>query len=792
VTLQFIGNSYFYLDTGGRRIGNFADQEVMVQQDNGGLYIVLEFGQSLTLDRSSVSSSDISSPGLTFSNATERGPPGSYRFTVSGGDLTAGDNIVISYAAAAWTYAGAAVNVENTRNLTVAPNASLTYIDILYHTVGATRLAESSINGNEFTLSGTGVGSATLSTSVAPSRLADSNVYRYYFTRGFSVGQVSVNFQAGAWVDEAGNPAAAEQQKSFQLIEAVPLAEPGQPATRVFFIEISGGFKLQGLGFTDEPIVDIRGKVVMEIGDFPAPNNQTVTRFSIDASGTIKIIKLGNIGSVGARFILQTGDTVTGNPEFWGVAKVQVNLDFLKNYGIFAEGSALLQINTTPTVKSEKIFLEGVPGDLIAEDLNLDLSALSNSVLGEVAAPIWDLSQVDIDPLRPGIQTINLAGAMVQTVVRGQKWKISTKDAVDPEKSGPTFFLALEQSDEAGGGLDLNLRTDTQTFDLAAESFSIEIVGSLRIKANGSSDPNAEDWVVLTGGFFLRITPERFEIFVTAFASVPILGLSGQATGLLIIDGSTSGPGIPGIALMLNLQLGVGVPPPNAPADDRSSVSNIGNGSIFRLTGEVLVMLNTTMRDQIFEIPDSFLPLLPPGAPTTIEIYDNAPGLDGMRSTPAGQDRNIYVTANIQGSITLFDTITLSGFIGFTASTGQVRISGAVSTNIRYIGSLSGSLDLIFFIDRNGAGPGVVGRVTLAIADGGAIPGVRLSGQFLLEVNTYSSDVIVQSFQTNREHDPAYSGSKAGSSSAPCWKSAATSSLPSSPTPSPSTCACRR
>ena len=759
LTLKFIGNSFFYLDSSGKRIGNFADQAATVQQDSSGLFIVVEFGQSLSLDKSSISSSDISSPGLTFSNATERGPPGSYRIAVSGGSIAVGDTITISYAQAAWTYRNQTVSVENTRALTVAANDSLTYIDIRYNSAGEIQLETASFNGDEFTLSGAGLGTAALSTNpkYGPNRLGNTNVFRYYFSRGFTAGPLTVAFRAGAWVDEAGNPGAADEE-SFQLIEAVPLAEPGQPAPRVFFIEISGGVKLQGLGFTNEPIIDIRGKVVIEIGNFPAPNNQTITRFTLDASGTVKIIKLGNIGSVAARFILQTGDTVTGNPEFWGVAKIQVNLDFLKNYGIFAEGSALLQINTTPTPKSEKIALEGVPGDLIAEDLDLDLLSLSDTVLGEVGVPSWDLSQIDVDPARAGIQTINLAGAIVQTVVRGQKWKIITKDATDPAKSGPVYFLQLERSNEAGGGLDLNLRSEAQTFVLPAESFSIEIVGSLKIKANGSPDPNAEDWVILTGGFFLRITPQRFEVFVTAFASIPVLGLTGQATGLLIIDASTAGPGIPGVALMLNVELSVGVPPPNAPADDRGSVSDIGNGRIFRLTGEVLVMLNTTKRDQNFRIPDSFLPLLPAGAPPTITIFDNAPKLNGERSTEPGAQRNIYITANIQGSITLFDAITLSGFIGFTASEGQVRISGAVSTNIQYIGSLSGSIDLIFFIDRNGNGPGVVGRVTLAIADGGAIPGVVLSGQFLLEINTYSSEVIIESFQTNKEHDPSYSG----------------------------------
>ena len=132
-------------------------------------------------------------------------------------------------------------------------------------------------------------------------------------------------------------------------------------APPVFFIEISGGIKLEGLGFTDEPIIDIRGGVTLEIGDFQLTNGDIVKRFTLDANGTIKIIKLGNIGSAAARFVLQTGATVSGSPEFWGVAKIQANLDFLKNYGIFAEGSALLQINTTSTPKTEKIALEGVP-----------------------------------------------------------------------------------------------------------------------------------------------------------------------------------------------------------------------------------------------------------------------------------------------------------------------------------------------------------------------------------------------------------------------------------------------
>jgi hypothetical protein len=172
--------------------------------------------------------------------------------------------------------------------------------------------------------------------------------------------------------------------------------------------------------------------------------------------------------------------------------------------------------------------------------------------------------------------------------------------------------------------------------------------------------------VVFSGGFFLRITPTRFELFITAYAAIPVLGLEGQATGLAIIDARLSGPGIPGIALFLDLQLSVG-----GGGAGGGGAPGLGDGSLFRLEGRVTVMMNTTMREQVFEVPEEFWPFMPPGAPTSIEVFDNAPNLDGSRQTAPGADPNIYITANIQGSITLFNAITLSGYIGFTASTAR-------------------------------------------------------------------------------------------------------------------------
>ncbi|HTD67964.1 MAG TPA: hypothetical protein VK846_15675, partial [Candidatus Limnocylindria bacterium] len=418
--------------------------------------------------------------------------------------------------------------------LTVAADANLSYIDVRFQTAGGVPLDETTIldAGHEFGLSGAGLGTASLSNQ-APTQLGsstdgldndndgqvdevDENVYRFYITRGFAVGSVSITYIAGSWNDGSGNLGTAGTQ-SFQVIEAIQdsgSGSGGEAVGRVFYIEISGGIKLQGLGFTDEPIIDIRGRVVLEIGDFQiadgngdgiADDPTIVKHFTLEASGTIKIIKLGNIGSAAARFVLLTGDTVSGNPEFWGVAKIQANFDFLKNYGIFADGSAMLQINTTPTIKTEQISLEGIPGDIIAPNLTLSLSTLSNSPLASVPIPdAWvpvlkplvfpAFDGLDSDKTVDGVQPFTLEtileGATVQTIITGQKWKIITK-------GGPVFFV------ETAGNGKVDLRAEVQTFDLPARSFSIQIVGSLKIKANGSSDPQADDWVVFTGGFFL-------------------------------------------------------------------------------------------------------------------------------------------------------------------------------------------------------------------------------------------------------------------------------------------------
>jgi hypothetical protein len=374
-------------------------------------------------------------------------------------------------------------------------------------------------------------------------------------------------------------------------------------------------------------------------------------------------------------------------------------------------------------------------------------------VLGEVSLTATGWGTTELVDYGLDLTGVDADASVVQTVIVGQKWKIITKDAEG--KFGLVYFAEYNSTTDT-----VDLRSEVQTFELPAQSFSIAIVGSVKIKANGSSDPNADNWVELFGAFYLGITPERFELFVNAEVRINPLGISGSAVGLVIIDASIDGPGIPGIAMFLSVELSVGAPPESG---EDSGVADLSG--IFQLEGKVRVALNTTLREQVFTVPDMFLPLMPEDAPTTITIYDNAPDLDGSRATDAGVSPSIYVSASIEGAITLFDTITLTGFIGFTASVDTnlnafIRISGAVSTKIEYVGALSGSLDLLFYTNLDGQGPGIMGRVQLAIADGGAIPGIEIRGQFLLEVNSFGSDKTISSFQTNREADPGYSGSQ--------------------------------
>ena len=66
---------------------------------------------------------------------------------------------------------------------------------------------------------------------------------------------------------------------------------------------------------------------------------------------------------------------------------------------------------------------------------------------------------------------------------------------------------------------------------------------------------------------------------------------------------------------------------PNAPADGRGGLSSLSG--IFHFEGRVQVMLNTTLKEQRFNVPEEFLGVLPDGFPTRIVVYKSLPSLNG-------------------------------------------------------------------------------------------------------------------------------------------------------------------
>jgi hypothetical protein len=190
-----------------------------------------------------------------------------------------------------------------------------------------------------------------------------------------------------------------------------------------------------------------------------------------------------------------------------------------------------------------------------------------------------------------------------------------------------------------------------------------------------------------------------------------------------------------------------------------------GLGSLFSIKGSVLVMFNTTLQDQSFKIPEAFLPLLDEGDPTVIEIYASAPGLDGMRNPNAPASGEVYVVASIQAEITIGGVITLTGFVRIEFAAGpasgvggtpgaRLKLTGALSTEIAFLGSLSATVNLNIFI---GPKPGVVGRIMLALASK-KIPGVTFNGEFLLEINSFSTAQMIETFRQREITRPTSSG----------------------------------
>ena len=779
LTLNFIGGTVNYLDAAGNAIPLFQQREFIAYQDpraghTGEFVIDVPYGETSTLSASSITDDDATNPevtatgGYTLTLITDSSPisgtTGTYRYRVTGTGIAAGTHVVVTYNPANWTYGTTAGVLQASQNVTLADH---TFIDVAYSGAPGIPLDPTSLTGDEITISGAGSGTGITvltgahGTTNAPSILSDGTTVRYYLTGHFTPGQVTVTFVNGSWADHVGDLGVGGTA-TFQVIDQLTTADvqtASNPSpSRVFFIEISGKMLLQAFGFTDEPILEIRGKVVLEIGQVHIVDHD-VAQFTLDASGTVKVIKLGNIASGAAHFVLQVGGGL-GDTKLYGVAAFETNLAFLHPYADLT-GRIVLMINTDSIEHDETISLEGVPGDAIfaldsatSATALAALSSATGSLFNKIALPgdwitrfeapgpgpagVIHLDHgTDLTPIAfSGLTADDLTGAKIEKVSAAGEFRVSLVD-------GRQYFI--QSAVDASSNNILVVKGEAREYALAAQSFSLAVVGRFVVDDPGNSSNDFQDpsknWIELFGAFYVQITTSKLTVFATAEGSFLPLGLSGHETGLLILNYGSVGTA--GIAGMFDLGLSADPPPGSG------GLSNIAD--VFTFEGRVQVMFNTTLVEQDFSVPSVFRDLLPLGSPTHYTIFKSIPSIDGsgeLDPTSAGQ---VYISATISGTITLFNTIALTGFlqisIGIGPEDGAVVIAGAVGTTIQYIGTLSGTIHFLFFSDYMGMGPGLIGRASLALADGGAIPGVSIGGQVILEVNTFVGAIAVNTFE---------------------------------------------
>ena len=107
--------------------------------------------------------------------------------------------------------------VTNTETVHVSAGS---YFDVVFNGAGNIPLDQTTIDGNEISISGSGVG-AGLQLTGTPTVLADGRTVRYYVSGGvWQAGTVTVTFNAGSWADTAGDLGSAGS-KSFSLIQPI-------------------------------------------------------------------------------------------------------------------------------------------------------------------------------------------------------------------------------------------------------------------------------------------------------------------------------------------------------------------------------------------------------------------------------------------------------------------------------------------------------------------------------------------------------------------------------------------
>ena len=428
----------------------------------------------------------------------------------------------------------------------------------------------------EFRFSGEGAGTATLTGQVEK---VEDDVFKFFFAGNFEEGLVEVNFIENSWQDTEGNGNLAETERFWVIKKAISIK---------FIIE--GFAELHGGGFTPDydgdgkpdPLISLRGRTELSIDMYLDANGIPAARFQLDFNSTLELFYLGNVGSAAGRLILTMGATPSGKTsifgpvqiQLWGVLKVDTNLEKLREIGIEADATALLQINVTNETKTEVIFLEGIRGDAL---FTID----DNGISGELPA---DLSPGSFTKELPqGLKAAFAANAVdisdavtIQGVESGKRWKI-----YDNGNDNKQYFVKKT-------GNQLTIYHEGQTFELEPYTFAISLAGAIKFKIPPIEESDPELFRI-SGAFHLQIGPRGAEMFVKGDLTLgpeyaPILEF--DVLGLIIINFQD-----PGFAARLNLSLYAGIE------------------GIMEFEAEFNLYINATISAsaQDFRVPDLFL-----------------------------------------------------------------------------------------------------------------------------------------------------------------------------------------
>ncbi len=617
------------------------------------------------------------------------------------------------------------------------------YVDVTFPAINGSPIDPATVldAAPEFTI--TASDGSTITVDPTPVAIDPGNgVYRYFFS-GYKSGTLSIDFIDGSWATLAGHV----WSKNGTGPSGNP---PNQPADATPTTTLDSGTFSTG--------------VWINVTLTPLPGTTVDVQSVLTAGGSLVTLSGAGVGTLAYSDVYLVGDaTQAGQPVQFrylytghaGTGAVTATFaagawhDSAGNGAVASSGT--FQLITRGT--SFYISLEG--------GIQLQAAGLTSEPLMDLKASV----QLEIDPVRKVFKlTFDGTMSIIKLGTVGATSGEFVLDLGDPSTSVPQFwgvatlqtnFSALQPYGlnlNAKGTLQINLTgqtkdmsltlkgigpngTDvTKNFSLQPYSFGVSLLGQVVVSVPTTNVELFRE----QGGIYLSIealpTPHMVLYLngTLSFGSGSAQLTYGSATAVLFIVTSP----VPGVAGVVTVASGGGVGLPDV-------------GTLFSVTGTVSLMFNTTLQQQQFTVPPDLLPLLGPNDPKTITVWASPPGLDG--NPLPGAAPAAYIRATIQAQITIAQVLELNGYIGITAAvdttgTAYFKIDGAVGATIPFLGSVTGVLNLAVYV---GTTTGVVGRIQLTIG-ANTIPGVSFNGQFLLELNTFSSEQTIQTFAVNQ------------------------------------------